>query len=61
MGDIASMADDRLLAEIAYHEDDFVNERHGSVERYRSARDEILRRMDSDARRVDILPDGHRA
>jgi hypothetical protein len=60
MNDITSMAHDRLLAEVAYHEDDFANERRGSVERCRSARDEILRRMDAATMRIDVKPDGNR-
>lgn len=53
MGDIESMADDVLLGEFENLID------RGEYDRADAMRAEILRRMDSDARRVDILPDGH--
>ncbi len=56
MDDIASMAHDVLLDTFESYVE---NEHRGTV--CDALRDEILRRMDSTARRVDILPDGHRA
>lgn len=55
MEDTASMAHDVLLR--AYV--DSLDAWDGPSSRELEA--EVLRRMDSDARRVDILPDGHRA
>lgn len=61
MEDIASMANDRLLVSFAANvECEAVGGAMGMSPVTAEMRDEILRRMDSDARRVDVLPDGHR-
>jgi len=61
MEDIASMAHDRLVADFVAQvqiEHDADAPEPGPVTQ--EMWDEILRRMDSTAERVDVLPDGHR-
>lgn len=53
------MANDVLLAE--YHAAITGGVQAGNYGNASTLETEILRRMDSDACRVDILPDGHRA